>query len=104
MPTKAPTVKKKIPAKTVPQETPVENYVVTLYVSGIRYTVEAPTLEEAILALRPTFLRGRVVITVKHGDKSKERILQLATAQSLFNTRGILKAVTIKNYLKLFDL
>ena len=103
MPAKKGATTKKTVQKLL-EEVVTDNYTVQLYVSGIKYTVEAPTLEEALYMLRPSFLRGRVVITVTHGNKKKERILQLSTANQLFNTRGILKTATIKNYLKLFDL
>lgn len=70
MPAKKGATTKKTVQKPL-EEAVTGNYTVQLYVSGIKYTVEAPTLEEALYMLRPSFLRGRVVITVTHGDKKK---------------------------------
>ncbi len=72
-------------------------------VLGKLTTAKGKTVREALTLLKVTNARGTSVITVTHGDKTKERILNTVQTQRLFNTAGFSREIAIKNTSVLFE-
>lgn len=78
-------------------------YIATIKVLGKVYTATGSTVNDSITALKVGVARGVSVLTITHGDVSKERIIGVAQTNNLFNTRGMVNTIHLKQVSSLFD-
>lgn len=88
---------KKAPKKTT------NTYKAELTVMGKKFTSSGKTAEEAIQKLDIGNSKGRGVLVMKHGDKTKESVLMPFMVSRVFQSRGLAQEVAIKNLSLLFD-
>lgn len=91
-------------APKAPQKPKITPYKATIKVMGKTYEATGPTIKDAISNLKPTNCKGKGILVVSKGDKSKEKILMPALTFRLFNTFGMSKEIALKNAGLLFDL
>lgn len=80
-------------------------YTAVLQFYGKPYTGKGKTVTEAIanIALKNA-AKGRGILTISKGKKSKDRILQPVVVQRLFSMSPTMREVQIKHVSMLFDL
>jgi len=79
-------------------------YIARLIVLGKTYTAKGKDVLSAISALDPGIAKGKGILTLIHGDKSRERVLQPGLVMKTFNTRGVFQEIARKRIATLFDL
>jgi hypothetical protein len=79
------------------------NYVATIKIYGKLFEANGKTGREAIAKLKVPNAKGRSILTVSHGNTTKERILNSIQTLRLFNTHGISQEVALKNISLMFD-
>lgn len=101
MKTKATTKKAKIQKS---DKTDINNdYLISLKMAGKVYQSQGKTLKEAIENLpQINKVVGAVVLTVKHGNVSKDRILNVLQSMRLFTSVNLTKQIAVKNILNVF--
>lgn len=72
-------------------------------VFGKTYEATGKTIIEAIANLKPLNCKGRGIITVRHGEVVKDRILTNVATFRLFNSHGLTRDIALKNVSKLFQ-
>ena len=90
-------------AKKVVQAPKKEVYVATAKILGRTFTAKGSTVREAIENLKVGNAKGRCIISMTHGDVTKERILNVIQTSRLFTCVGMPREVTLKNISLLFD-
>lgn len=80
-----------------------EKYEASIKIAGKVSTNSGDTVSKAIDGLKVGNVRSIAVLTVKHGDKVKEKILYPHVATKLFNTQGLIRELNLKNISNLFD-
>lgn len=88
--------KKKTTKKRTPQ------YEATLRILGKEFKSKGGDIESTLHKLRPGNVSGMAILTVKKGDRSRERILRAVQSRRIFNTNGINKDILIKQTSLLF--
>lgn len=87
---------------TVPVVPAVPLYTATIKVLGKVYTATGATVPESITALQVGVARGVSILTIKRGDVLKERIIGIRQTNNLFNTRGMVHSIHLKQVSSLF--
>lgn len=90
-------------AKKKTAETTIEPYHAVAVILGKRYEAEGASIKEAIDNLKPGAVKGRAILTLKRGERLKERIIMPNAATRLFNTKGITHDILLKNTAFLFQ-
>lgn len=78
-------------------------YELSLKVMGKVYTSSGDTLSEAITNLGATGSKGIGVLTIKHGDRVKDKILTKLLTDRLFNTHGLHQQIILKQVETIFN-
>ena len=78
-------------------------YQASVKVMGKVFTASGNTVYEAIENLKPGSVAGMMVLTVKHGEKNKDRVLPMVLGRRMFNTAGLTREAALKNASLLFD-
>lgn len=78
-------------------------YEATVKVMGKVYKSNGETIKDAIVGLNTGNCKGKAILTIKHGDISKERILMPTVAFRLFNTKGLANEIALKQASSLFQ-
>ena len=81
-----------------------EPYTATIKVMGKLFTATGATAGEAILNLNTGNIKGVSILTVKHQDKTQEKIFQPRLIWQLFNGSNTMRAIALKNVATRFDL
>lgn len=89
--------------KTPKKKEKVEKYLAEAKVLGRLYTAEGETAYEAVENLKPPVVKGHVILTVKHGKESKERVISSIHASRVFNTQGSVRDMMLKNISLMFE-
>lgn len=77
-------------------------YQVEIKIMGKTFKSTGKTVAEAILKLNVGKIQGVGIMTVKHGDKSKERILMQPVIERFLNSRGLTQEIAVKGISNLF--
>ncbi len=77
-------------------------YDISIKIFGRVYTSTGETLIEALDNLKPGKVGGVCVMTVTHGDKKREKILNAGQLFRLFTGSRIMHEMAMKNVLNLF--
>ena len=79
-------------------------YKASVKVLGKTYSATGTTISDAIAHLDTgKNCKGRAILTLSKGEKSKDRILMPFHAMRLFNTMGMTREVNLKRVSTLFD-
>lgn len=78
-------------------------YEALLTTMGRKHTSKGKTMEEAIGKLDVGNIKGRAVLAIKHGKKTRERILNGAILFRLFSGSPLTREVAMKQMTLLFD-
>ena len=78
-------------------------YRAVLNVLGKNHEGTGATARDAIANIVAKNCKGRGVLTVTHGDKTKERILLPHLTFRLCNTYGLMREIALKNTSLLFE-
>ena len=78
-------------------------YEATLSVMGKKYAASGDTAVDAINALEAKNVKGRGVLTIKHGIIQRDRVLMPMIVSRLFNSTGLMRQVALKNMSVLFS-
>lgn len=81
----------------------VPEYTAIANVMGKKYTATGPSISEALAGLEIRSCKGKCILTVKHGEVSKDRILMPLMAYRLFSSHGLTREVSLKNVSNLFQ-
>lgn len=90
-----------MPKKTTTKKT--VTYEAVAKVMGKSFKGKGKTVLEAIENINAGNVAGMVVLTVKKGDVSKDRVLPHVMAKRLFMTVGLTREVALKNVSLMFD-
>lgn len=90
-----------MPKKTTTKKEP--DYEVKAKIMGKTFTAKGKTIVEALEKLKTGTVAGTVIMTVKHGDNEKDRILPMTNARRLFMTAGLTREVALKNTANQFE-
>lgn len=80
-----------------------DTYTAEMVVLGVTYKGIGDTVTDAIMALSPGNVRGKVVLVVSKGERSKEHYMSPVQASRLFNLHGVIREIAIKRLAQLFD-
>lgn len=80
-----------------------KQYEATAKIMGKKYTAKGSSLMKVIEKLEPKMIAGAVILTIKHGDNEKERILPISKSRRLFLTAGLTREIAIKQTASLFE-
>jgi len=89
--------------KTVKKKVEKKSYTATAIVMGRKYTGKGKTVEDAINALKLGNNKGKVILSVTNGKDTKEKVLNPAQMNRLFNSFGLVKEVAMKNIKIIFE-
>jgi len=78
-------------------------YKATIIVLGNTYKASGKTPAEAISKLKPLNCKGKGILTIDNGEKTKERVLMPAITFRLFNGSQFSKDVALKNISLMFE-
>lgn len=81
-----------------------EHYKASILIWGKRYDAIAFTLTDALACLNVPNPKGKSILTISKGDKTKERILSPVATFRLLASHGLMREVALKNTSLLFDL
>jgi len=74
------------------QITPTENskYILDIKFNGTTHHLETDNLKEAILSLKPIFLKTKILMKITQGNKTCERLIHLTQGRILFRNKMML--------------
>ena len=78
-------------------------FIASAKIMGKTFKGKGETIYEAIGSIRPGGVAGMVILTITHGENSKDRIIPMILARRLFMTLGLTREVAIKNTSNLFE-
>lgn len=78
-------------------------YEASITISGRMFKSAGETIRDAILGLNIGTARGVGVLVLKHGDKSRDKILNAIQITRIFHTRGTTQEINLKNISNLFE-
>lgn len=81
-----------------------EVYNASIKILGKVYSATGTTVFEAISNLKPGNCKGMSILTIKHGDSSKDKVITNIATFRLFNTHGISRDIALKNTSLMFQL
>ena len=71
-------------------------------VMGKKYIAEGKTASEAIGGIKIKNARGKCILTVSQGKRSRERVLMPFAVNRIFNAHGITREIALKGISMLF--
>ena len=81
----------------------IDVYLAEAKIMGKTFKGKGETIYEAIEDIKAGGVAGMVILTIKHGEKTKDRILPMIPARRLFTTLGLTREVALKNTSNLFE-
>lgn len=78
-------------------------YTARVKTQGRVFTQTGSTVSEAISKLTTGMVRGIAVLVIEKDEKRKERVLSPVVASRLFNGRGTVRELAIRNTSQLFE-
>lgn len=71
---------------------------------GRTYEAEGETVLESISKLQPLNPKGKCVLTITHGDATKERVLHAGLVLHIFHSRGLAREAALKGLAATFNI
>jgi len=78
-------------------------YEASILIWGKKYQATGVTASEAISKLKPTNCNGKSILTIKHGEVVKDRVLMPRVTFRLFTLAGLSHEIVLKQVSTLFD-
>lgn len=87
----------------MPKKTTKTEYTATLNLGGKKYTEKGASPMECLEKISVRNAKGRAILSVTHGDSSKDRILTTVQVSRLLSGHGLMREIALKQTASLFD-